>query len=90
MQSAHQIASNAPGTGASATFKVWSAMRNGEIVWTEETLAQLERAPAFIRVRTFGRNLRTGEIKNPAAYARLKEQFFAELLEQPARAEGDR
>ncbi|MFQ5898476.1 MAG: hypothetical protein ACE5JN_09535 [Candidatus Methylomirabilia bacterium] len=26
----------------------------------------------------------TGEIKNPAAYARLKEQFFSELLEQQA------
>lgn len=32
----------------------------------------------------------TGEIKNPAAYARLRDQFFAELLEQPAGEEGRR
>ena len=28
----------------------------------------------------------TGEIKNPAAYARLKEQFFSELLEGSRRS----
>ncbi|MBI4607590.1 MAG: hypothetical protein HY726_01105 [Candidatus Rokubacteria bacterium] len=35
----------------------------------------------------------TGEIRNPAAYARLREQFFSELLDQSAAAEqreGDR
>lgn len=32
----------------------------------------------------------TGEIKNPAAYARLREQFFAELLERRAGEEKSR
>lgn len=32
----------------------------------------------------------TGEIKNPAAYARLKQQFLSELLERPARVEDGR
>jgi hypothetical protein len=32
----------------------------------------------------------TGEIKNPAAYARLKGQFFSELLAEPMGREGRR
>lgn len=31
----------------------------------------------------------TGEIKNPAAYARLKEHFFSELLTRPTGEERD-
>jgi hypothetical protein len=31
----------------------------------------------------------TGEIKNPAAYARLREHFFSELLKRPAGEERD-
>lgn len=66
---------------------VWGFKRRLLLRWYDYAMGRIS-ADGNKRVRCmlfiFGC---TGEIKNPAAYTQLKEQFFSELLDTPVRAE---
>ncbi|MFQ5830743.1 MAG: hypothetical protein ACE5JD_16545 [Candidatus Methylomirabilia bacterium] len=64
---------------------VWGVKGNVLLRWYDYAMGRItgeETGNARIRCTLLILGC-TGEIKNPVAYARLKEQFFSELLEQP-------